>query len=126
MLGGVGLAVLARRLCADRRLLPAHPTHSTSSGAWLICGLGFGFFNTPNNRAILTSAPQSRTGGGERHAGDVATASARPWARRWWRWCSALFPLSGTRESLVFAACVAGAAALVSFSRLTPTALVVR
>ena len=33
-----------------------------------------------------------------------------------------LFPESGTRKSLVFAACAAGAAALVSFSRLTPVA----
>ena len=29
-----------------------------------------------------------------------------------------LFPASGTRESLLFAACAAGAAAMVSFSRL--------
>jgi len=25
-------------------------------------GFGFGFFNTPNNRAILTTAPRSRSG----------------------------------------------------------------
>jgi len=31
--------------------------------AMLICGLGFGFFNTPNNRAIIISAPSRRSGG---------------------------------------------------------------
>ena len=28
-----------------------------------ICGLGFGFFQSPNNRAIMNSAPRSRSGG---------------------------------------------------------------
>lgn len=33
--------------------------------AWRMsfCGIGFGLFNSPNNRAIITSAPASRSGG---------------------------------------------------------------
>jgi MFS transporter, DHA2 family, multidrug resistance protein len=27
-----------------------------------VCGLGFGFFQSPNNRAIVTSAPRERSG----------------------------------------------------------------
>jgi DHA2 family multidrug resistance protein-like MFS transporter len=29
----------------------------------LICGLGFGLFQSPNNHTILTSAPEHRSGG---------------------------------------------------------------
>ena len=28
----------------------------------MLCGIGFGFFQTPNNRAILTAGPVARTG----------------------------------------------------------------
>jgi DHA2 family multidrug resistance protein-like MFS transporter len=28
-----------------------------------LCGLGFGFFQSPNNRAIVASAPRERSGG---------------------------------------------------------------
>jgi DHA2 family multidrug resistance protein-like MFS transporter len=28
----------------------------------VLCGVGFGLFQTPNNRAILTAGPASRTG----------------------------------------------------------------
>jgi DHA2 family multidrug resistance protein-like MFS transporter len=36
-----------------------------------ICGIGFGFFQTPNNRTILASAPPERTGSA---SGILATA----------------------------------------------------
>ena len=59
ILSGAGLTVLAVGLGLVS-LLPAHP--STWDIVWrmLICGLGFGFFNTPNNRAIIISAPSRR------------------------------------------------------------------
>jgi MFS transporter, DHA2 family, multidrug resistance protein len=39
----------------------SHP----ASLAWrlAICGLGFGFFQSPNNRVIIGSAPRERSGG---------------------------------------------------------------
>jgi DHA2 family multidrug resistance protein-like MFS transporter len=87
----------------------------------IICGLGFGFFNTPNNRAILISAPPTRAG-----AASGMQATSRLLGQSTGAAMVALmfgvFPTSGTRESLVFAAIAAGAAALVSFSRLTPVA----
>ena len=62
ILGGIGLVVMATGLCLLARL-PVHP--STFDIAWrmAICGVGFGFFQTPNNRAILMTAPIERTGG---------------------------------------------------------------
>ena len=43
-------------------LLPAAPTAGDIAWRMLICGIGFGFFNTPNNRALLLSAPPPRAG----------------------------------------------------------------
>jgi MFS transporter, DHA2 family, multidrug resistance protein len=117
LLGGCGLIVLAAGL-ALLAILPSHP--STFDIVWrlLICGIGFGFFNTPNNRAILTSAPPLRAG-----AASGMQATARLLGQTIGAAMVALmfgvFSQSGTRESLVFAAVAAGGAAAVSFSRLT-------
>jgi len=117
LLGGCGLIVLAAGL-ALLAILPARP--STFDLVWrlLICGIGFGFFNTPNNRAILTSAPPLRAG-----AASGMQATARLLGQTMGAAMVALmfgiFSQSGTRESLVFAAIAAGGAAVVSFSRLT-------
>ena len=62
LLGGCGLAVMALGLLA-MALLPDHPTTFDIVWRMTMCGIGFGFFNTPNNRAIITSAPPIRTGG---------------------------------------------------------------
>jgi MFS transporter, DHA2 family, multidrug resistance protein len=62
LLGGCGLAVMAAGL-GLLAALPAHPSALDITWRMGICGIGFGFFNTPNNRAILTSAPRARSGG---------------------------------------------------------------
>jgi len=61
VLGGFGLATLAIGL-ALIALLPAHPTTADIVWRMVVCGLGFGFFQSPNNRAIITSVPRERTG----------------------------------------------------------------
>jgi len=33
-------------------------------GPMVVCGVGFGLFNSPNNRTIMAAAPRSRSGGG--------------------------------------------------------------
>jgi DHA2 family multidrug resistance protein-like MFS transporter len=120
LLSGCGLAVMAGGL-ALASLLPDHPSAFDIVWRMMICGLGFGFFNTPNNRAIIISAPPTRAG-----AASGMQATSRLLGQSTGAAMVALmfgvFPISGTRESLVFAACAAGAAALVSFSRLTPAA----
>ena len=70
ILGGGGLALLAVGL-ALLALLPAHA--STADIVWRIalCGLGFGCFQSPNNRTLLTSAPRQRAGAA---GGMLATA----------------------------------------------------
>lgn len=61
VLGGAGLATLAIGLL----LLALYPPQSGAFGfVWrmALCGLGFGFFQSPNNRTIMISAPRARSG----------------------------------------------------------------
>lgn len=70
MLGGIGLAIL----CAGMISLIMIPPDAS---AWeigirmIICGLGFGFFQAPNQKALMTSAPKERASGA---SGTIATA----------------------------------------------------
>ena len=43
-------------------LFPAHGTSADLLWRMALCGLGFGFFQSPNNRAMLSSAPRARSG----------------------------------------------------------------
>ncbi len=62
LLGGVGLTVLAIGM-ALLALLPEHPGIPDIVWRTMVCGCGFGFFQTPNMRAIMTSGPAHRRGG---------------------------------------------------------------
>jgi DHA2 family multidrug resistance protein-like MFS transporter len=69
-LGGIGLVILSLGLV----LVASQETHAAVSRiAWcmVICGVGFGFFQSPNNRTILASAPRARAGSA---SGILATA----------------------------------------------------
>jgi MFS transporter, DHA2 family, multidrug resistance protein len=62
LLGSIGLLVMGGGLA----LVALGIGDSTPvSLAWrlAICGLGFGFFQSPNNRVIIGSAPRERSGG---------------------------------------------------------------
>jgi DHA2 family multidrug resistance protein-like MFS transporter len=70
ILGSVGLAVLATGLT----LLATMQLHATTPAiVWrmALCGFGFGFFQAPNNRILLSSAPRRRAGAA---GGMLATA----------------------------------------------------
>jgi DHA2 family multidrug resistance protein-like MFS transporter len=112
LLGGCGLAVMGLGLLA-MSLLPDHPT--TLDIVWRMTV--FGFFNTPNNRAIITSAPPIRTGGA---SGMQATARlvGQSMGAALVALVFTAFPQNGTTVTLFIAAGVAGVAACVSFSRL--------
>jgi DHA2 family multidrug resistance protein-like MFS transporter len=61
ILGGVGLIVMSAGLA----LLATFPEGGTAVNLmWrmALCGLGFGFFQAPNNRAMLYSVPRARSG----------------------------------------------------------------
>jgi len=120
LLGGCGLAVMALGL-ALLALLPLHPATFDIVWRMLICGIGFGFFNTPNNRAILTSAPPNRAGAA---SGMQATSRllGQSVGAAMVALMFGLFPESGTKEALVVAACAAAGSAAVSFMRLSPAA----
>jgi MFS transporter, DHA2 family, multidrug resistance protein len=62
ILGGIGLSVLSLGYVL-LALLPAHPATLDILWRMTLCGLGFGFFQSPNNRAIVASAPRERSGG---------------------------------------------------------------
>ena len=84
-------------------LLPDHPTMLDIAWRMTVCGIGFGFFNTPNNRAIITSAPPIRTGGAS-----GMQATARLLGQSMGAALVALvftaFPLNGTTVALFIAA----------------------
>jgi DHA2 family multidrug resistance protein-like MFS transporter len=62
VLGGIGLSILAVGFVL-LALLPADPAMVDVLWRVAVCGFGFGFFQSPNNRAIVTSAPRERSGG---------------------------------------------------------------
>lgn len=70
LIGGIGLAIFAAGLFALAALGPAPGTFDI---AWrmALCGLGFGLFQSPNNRTIISSAPRERSGAA---GGMLATA----------------------------------------------------
>ncbi|WP_233836779.1 MFS transporter [Paraburkholderia sp. ZP32-5] len=60
-LGGAGLAILAAGLTL-LALLPPDPASFDISWRMAMCGVGFGLFQTPNNKSLLALAPPGRTG----------------------------------------------------------------
>ncbi len=62
LLGGIGLSVLALGMIS-LALLPAQPGVLDIVARMALCGVGFGFFQSPNLRALMASAPPERAGG---------------------------------------------------------------
>jgi MFS transporter, DHA2 family, multidrug resistance protein len=62
ILGGVGLAILALGT-ASLALLPLTPSALDISIRMAICGAGFGLFQSPNVKALMSTAPPERSGG---------------------------------------------------------------
>ena len=70
ILGGIGMFVLATGLGLLANL-PADPSQIDIIWRMMLCGIGFGFFQSPNLRAIMSSAPRARSGAA---SGIVATS----------------------------------------------------
>jgi DHA2 family multidrug resistance protein-like MFS transporter len=61
ILGGLGLVMMSSGLA----LIAFFPQEGTTVDfVWrmALCGLGFGFFQSPNNRALVSAAPRARSG----------------------------------------------------------------
>ena len=61
LLGGIGLAAMMAGLLL-MLALPAGAGFWDTAWRMAVCGIGFGFFQTPNNRALIGSAPRERSG----------------------------------------------------------------
>ena len=70
LIGGIGLGIFAVGLFMLSRL-GAHPGTFDIVWRMAVCGLGFGLFQSPNNRTIVSSAPLDRSGAA---GGMLATA----------------------------------------------------
>lgn len=62
LLSGAGLLLFAAGLTA-MALLPGDPAGWDVAWRMALAGLGFGLFQTPNNKVLVTSAPKDRSGG---------------------------------------------------------------
>jgi MFS transporter, DHA2 family, multidrug resistance protein len=60
ILATIGLAVFAAGLGLYASM-PAHPTATEIVLRGVVCGLGFGFFQSPNNRELIGSAPREKS-----------------------------------------------------------------
>ncbi len=70
VLGGLGLVLLGLGM-GLLALLPANPAVANIVWRMAVCGCGFGFFQAPNIKALMSSAPAGRSGGA---SGILATA----------------------------------------------------
>ncbi|MFL6671737.1 MAG: MFS transporter [Massilia sp.] len=114
-IGAIGLALLGLGLLA-LVMLPQQP--STPDIVWrvMVCGIGFGLFQTPNNRLMLTSAPQERSGA----AGGLMTMARMIGMTLGAALATIMLDLYGTRgahEALGIAAAAAALGLVVALAR---------
>jgi MFS transporter, DHA2 family, multidrug resistance protein len=126
LLGGIGLAVLSIGLVLALALPPNAPFPDV---VWrmVVCGIGFGFFQSPNNRALIGAAPRHRSG-----AASGVVSTARLTGQTIGGVTVALvFAIThgdiagGVATALAVGALFAGVACVISFMRLTHTQLAV-
>jgi len=63
LLGGIGLTVMTIGLLLVL-FMPSAPQRLDIAWRLAVCGVGFGFFQSPNNRLMIASAPRERAGAG--------------------------------------------------------------
>jgi DHA2 family multidrug resistance protein-like MFS transporter len=117
LLGGVGLVLLGIGM-ALLAMLPTEPSIFNIVWRMAICGFGFGFFQTPNLRAIMSSAPPGRSGGA---SGIVATArlTGQTIGAALAALCFTLAGREGATVALALGAGFAAIGSVMSFLRLT-------
>ena len=116
ILGSAGMLCMSAGLA----LLAVFPQGGSATDfLWrmALCGIGFGFFQAPNNRTLMAAAPRARSGaaggmlGTARLLGQTLGAAGVAILFR-------AYPGTGSNLILWFAAAFALAAALISMSRL--------
>lgn len=116
LLCGIGLLIL----CIGLALLGAMPAHASASDiVWrlAICGAGFGFFQSPNMKALMASAPRERSGAA---SGIIPTARliGQATGAALVAACFTALGEAGAITALWIGSAFAGAASLVSFVRM--------
>jgi MFS transporter, DHA2 family, multidrug resistance protein len=119
ILGGLGLALLSLGM-ALLAILPANPHVVDIVWRMAICGCGFGFFQAPNMKALMSSAPSDRSGGA---SGVVATArlTGQTIGAALAALCFGLAGHEGATVALVLGAVFAATGSGMSFLRLVAT-----
>lgn len=117
LLGGLGLLMLGIGM-ALLATLPAEPSVADIVWRMAICGCGFGFFQSPNMKAIMSSAPAGRSGGA---SGIVATArlTGQTMGAALAALCFGLAGHAGATWALALGAGFAALGCVMSFLRLT-------
>jgi MFS transporter, DHA2 family, multidrug resistance protein len=119
LLGGLGLAVLGIGMVL-LAMLPTEPSVVDIIWRMAVCGCGFGFFQTPNMKAIMSSAPPGRSGGA---SGLVATGRliGQTTGAALAALCFGLADHRGATLALALGAGFAALGSVMSFLRLVAT-----
>ncbi|MGF6756901.1 MFS transporter [Paraburkholderia sp. GAS42] len=117
MLGGIGLITMTCGLLL-LATLGAHPEPVDIAWRMAVCGAGFGLFQSPNNRTILSSAPRSRSGGASGMLG-TARLTGQTLGAALVALIFGVAPQRGPTIALYVAASFAIVAATVSMLRVT-------
>jgi DHA2 family multidrug resistance protein-like MFS transporter len=117
LLGGIGLVILGIGMVL-LATLPAAPSVFDIVWRMLVCGVGFGFFQAPNLKALMSSAPPGRSGSASsiiatsRMTGQTIGAALTAL-------CFGLAATDGATAALALGAGIALLGSLMSFLRLT-------
>lgn len=116
LLGGVGLTVLSAGM-ASLVLMPVDASVFAICWRMALCGTGFGFFQAPNIKAIMGSAPPERSGGA---SGIVATArlTGQALGAALVAFCMTVSATRGTHYALILGMLFAAVASVASFARM--------
>jgi DHA2 family multidrug resistance protein-like MFS transporter len=118
LLGGVGLVVFAAGL-ATLALLPPQPETWDIVWRMALSGIGFGLFQSPNNRTMIAAAPRERSGGASGMLG-TARLLGQTIGASLVALLLARYPDEGTRLALVVGVAFALVGAGLSTLRLSP------
>ncbi|WP_264272663.1 MFS transporter [Duffyella gerundensis] len=117
LLGGIGLMMFAGGLFA-LALLPTSPSDLNIIWRMMLCGAGFGLFQSPNNHTIISSAPRQRSGGASGMLGTARLLGQTTGAALVAMMFN-LFGDSGTHASLIAAGIFSSVAAAISLTRMS-------
>ena len=117
LLGGIGLMMFAGGLFA-LALLPTSPSDLDIIWRMMLCGAGFGLFQSPNNHTIISSAPRQRSGGASGMLGTARLLGQTTGAALVAMMFN-LFGDSGTHASLIAAGIFSSVAAAISLTRMS-------